>query len=267
MLSPDAVGSGSGADWTNAYTSLSAAESDNDQDLTAGPHTLIIHCKSSSGSTDDTAVDFAGWTCDASSYITVIVDEGDRSTNHGKWDATKYRLEISELNGIYITDAPYTRIEGLQIEVATTSGSTHYLIVGHLVTGTQISYCLGRHNSDTAGTRVGFAFSAGDVFNCIVYNVIGGSGRAFRAQGGGNNTNFIYNCTAVDCGTGFQEAYLDATVKNCVAFNCTTDYDGAWQAASTNNAYDNADPEVMELIYQVMQVRIYLLIIVVTIFI
>lgn len=58
--------------------------------------------------------------------------------------------------------------------------------------------------------------------NCLALNCA----RGFRVNT--DNTNLCYNCSAVDCGTGFVRVRGTCIAKNCIACDCTTDFDGSW---------------------------------------
>ena len=114
-VDPDASGSGTGVDWTNAYTSLNAWESAEQTDLVTDGDIHIVHCRASSGTDDTTAVTVDGWTTGASNYLTIQVDSADRHS--GEWDGTKYLLDGGDAHALTI-DEKYVRVLGLQVTVS-----------------------------------------------------------------------------------------------------------------------------------------------------
>lgn len=81
----------------------------------------------STGAADTQDITQSHWDFDtsATNYLWIYVDPTYR--HKGYYDATKYRLEVSDTSGIYNNDASHVRIEGLQVKltVTTSSGATY----------------------------------------------------------------------------------------------------------------------------------------------
>lgn len=84
-IDPDAGGAGTGADWTNAYLSMSLWDAGEQTDLPSDGNYHIAHARSSSGSADATSMNIAGWDTAIANYIEVL---GDHQSS--TYDATKY---------------------------------------------------------------------------------------------------------------------------------------------------------------------------------
>jgi len=109
------------------YTSLSAWEAARQAVLSA-PELGEIDGDWSGGA-DTTVVSIDGWTTSAANYISIYTTAAARHS--GKWDATKYRLEIGDWENafIYIAEAN-VRINGLQFK--TTGSGKEYGVRFHI---------------------------------------------------------------------------------------------------------------------------------------
>jgi len=125
VVDPD---NGSGTD----YTSLSAWEAGEQQDLVTNDRIATAKCRCTSGSADTTAVTINGWTTDSTHYIKIWTDPNENYRHDGKWNGTKYRLEINDWESsiIYILEAN-VRIEGLQFK--TTGGGKQYFLYFYIL--------------------------------------------------------------------------------------------------------------------------------------
>lgn len=243
------------------YASLNAAEAGftdashtNNVDLTAADIQANIVCyfDDDNDTVESAATTINFGTTDATRYLAIYTPQGGTESindqrHDGKITANKYRITTS--NADVITNQElFTRIIGLQLTIdSATTGGTRRIINSAAAAGAgaTISHNVGRFtNSNSNGARIGFG-TGGDVTNnsYLVNNIVFDAlNQAFEGAGG-DDSNFMYSNTAVDCGIGFKTAASDTTIKNNVAFGCTDAYQGTWQAGGTNNAYDEgADP-------------------------
>jgi len=95
------------------FTSLAAWEEARQGDITAsGRNTIeVAECYPM---VDTTPVVIDGWKTDAEHYIKIYTPASER--HNGKWDNTKYRLEVNNNHAIVNLER-YVRIDGLQIKL------------------------------------------------------------------------------------------------------------------------------------------------------
>ncbi len=235
------VDSGSGA--SGDYASLSALESAQQQDLTdGGGDTYTATCITTGDNATDIAATFSTWTTSVDYYITIIVNPAYR--HDGKWNATKYRITTAIANYVLFCDVAYTRIIGIQADQAYVSGSSNRYGIYVSAPGILISYCIARYTGTTSGTAYGISSTSGQVaapckiWNCISYNA---PMRGF-SLGGENNSQFVYNCTAIDCAVGFYCGYLDANLDMCLASDCADCFSGTFNSADHCAYTEGGDP-------------------------
>ncbi len=192
----------------------------------------VAKCRTSTGAADTTAVEIGGWTTSATNYIKIWTDPAEGYRHQGKWNTSKYRLEIS---GPYSIDnlEDYFRIDGLQIKNTYSTANTPRAILTRNVTGeTQISnsIILGNHSGSVTSSQ-GIAWDYGGSFK-IWNNIIYG----FLDQGIViSGTSYVYNNTIINCGTGINRVGGTLVAKNNLAYNNTTNYSGTFDATSTYN--------------------------------
>jgi len=237
-VDPDATGAGTGVDWTNAYTSLSAYEAA--ETITNGTDDGVVWCRSSAGTADTTTAAFGTWDCNS---LTIQAASGDEAVASG-WDVSRYRLDPSTGSGIEINvpaSGDYYVI-GLQVRGATAGESCI-----EIINGTGVLYIQSCYGYTTVSGVQGFncnSSTTGDmhVRNSIVYSTVGGGGSEgiiFDACG----TGTAYNCVVY----GFEDGIeMDATasgvtVRNCAVFNNTDDIDDVTGATITHCATDDGD--------------------------
>lgn len=172
-LDPDAPGSETGVDWTNAYLSLDDWNTNEATDLVTAGDTHLLHCRSSSGTTDTTVVEIGtGWTVGASNYITVQCDVVDR--HNGIWDATKYRLEVGSVANVLLLTERYTRVIGLQIRL-TSESANYQSVINSQERYCEVSHCIFRGAGVGATTyrknTVVLTGIGGQFFNNLTYDV------------------------------------------------------------------------------------------------
>lgn len=240
---------------TRAFASLAEA-------LDSLPTTLVdavtIYC---SGSAADTAsVTQVHWdfTTSSTNYILII---GEQSPNFpggsptGKYDTSKYRMELTNSDGIYNNNAGHARIEGLQIQVTVTTSIANDYNCFRLATANNLNgpvdhrfgYCIAKIVVSGGATDNVFGFINSDptsggtcqLYNCLAYGGYCGYGSDGTAWAASNLKN--YNCTA----WGNEFNWMDVQIcVNCLSANPTTgDGFGFLSTGSTghrNNASDES---------------------------
>lgn len=184
-------------------------------------------------STDHTVWEF---TTTATNYIEII---GDNTS--GKWDTSKYRIEVTNRAAIYNQYTGHVRFTNVQAQVKSTNAGNY--VVFRLSTanngnGTdpvnpffQWKGCIARKDpTSTAGDRVdgwdnsicGTGTQNGPLYiinSIFIGSETGSSSSGFVDDGGTWITNNmkIYNCTAAKVNFGFQ---IVGVAKNCLATAC-----------------------------------------------
>lgn len=222
------------------YTSLSAAEAGEQADLVTLDRQLDIACYAM----EDTArVLFDGWTTDATRYIRVYTPASER--HDGKWNASKYRLNITTAAFFTATDflELHTRVEGLQISV--TPDGNGRIAVG-MTGGCRIGGCVIRSLAGSFSGQRGIVsdHSLGHayVYNNVIYSDSRSTGDGVSLSTGNFTYKpFVYNNTIHNFNVGLQrDAGNGVVAKNNLVQSCTTCYGSTYDAASTNNVSEDA---------------------------
>ncbi len=211
---------------------------------------VVAKCRTTTGAADTAAVTIDGFTTSATNYIKVWTDPNENYRHKGKWDEGKYRLEITNSNGILINE-DYATVDGLQILLTGTDNSYNGSIrVGTLsVTNNsiKISNNILKGNISGAGEAKegiwinydGNAITS--IWNNIVYGFIGTDSKGVE-----NNSQaeaYIYNNTILNNLTGIVASQGTVIAKNNLAYNNAADYSGSFNASSSNNlSKDGSSP-------------------------
>jgi len=226
---------------TAAYSSLANWNTARARDLVIMSEIEQVVCESN-GAADTTQVFINNtvWVTSADCYLDVRAGEAHRAST--KWDTTKYRLSCAANPYVLSVKPAYTRLSGLQIENTgdndahrglglEDSGGGGYRVDGLFVKGVGASIWEnpGLIYNPSAGAPASY------FWNCIVAEWAGDG----FTRGGGNA--FFYNCTAINCKRGFNEADdpYDGVMINCLATGSTlADFIAwwSWPAASNYNA-------------------------------
>lgn len=206
-------------------------------------------------STDHTAWEF---TTTAANYIEII---GDNTS--GKWNTSKYRIEVTNRAAIYNQYTSHVRIYNVQAMVKSTNAANY--IVFRLSTANNgnppaptppnptflFKNCIARKDpTSTAGDRVdGWSNSiCGDglqngslrIINCLNIGTETGSGSRAMTDDSSvwiTNNMVVYNCTAAKTNFGYE---LVGVAKNCLATGCNFGFIAA-AAGSDYNATDDGN--------------------------
>ena len=212
-VDPDAVGGGTGLDWTNAYTSLSAMEAAEQDDFDTANNWLHCYCRSSSGTDDTTPVVINGSVTSATDYIKIEATSGHRAKKTGLDDSI-YHLNVTGY-GFQVWDN-HVWGDGLQITSSNVGFEVSNVAAGSWC---RISNC----RQFGAGYLCYLTDADGDV---QMWNSICDGGNRLYRQSGGNAD--IENCIAYgSAGNGIDIDGGTVTITNCCAFNNgATDIDG-----------------------------------------
>lgn len=109
-----------------AYATLAAFDAAEAQNLSGGGHTMTVLCTTGSGTAADGGCSWgAGWTTDATHFITVRAHDDDLATR--TWDDTKYR----QVNTVWVNDVqfgPRVRFQRIQMESTDSYGMQMFYI-------------------------------------------------------------------------------------------------------------------------------------------
>lgn len=246
-VDPGAGGANNGTSWGDAWTSLNAAEGQN-RDCVTNDEQWTIHCR---GATDDTtAVTWDGWNLDATRYVIIQVDSGDRHS--GIFDDTKYCLNVAAGNNLKISD-DYIRIDGLQFTNNVSADGKY--IINYTAIGASSSCYLEHCIFKASGNAYwDWAIYLNDtsltlrMSNCLGFN--GSSGEASWVWFRGTNvgTTYLYNCTFVEGHVGVWGIGGTLTCRNVLSDNASPDcfvesggtFSVQW-CASTDTTADDFD--------------------------
>ncbi len=187
----------------------------------AGDSPIIgIECYSMS---DTVPVDISGYTTNVTNYIYIYTPLSER--HDGKWNATKYRLEISigDDNAIAIATAN-VKIIGLQIDIA-----LYKRAIYNYGSPVEVGYTIIKSTFAGGGWR-GIDVVTGGVtaYNNIIYGFNGDS------DSYGLNVGYVYNNTVYGCYCGYF-TYGGDISKNNISYNNTVDFSGSFDASSNYN--------------------------------
>jgi len=257
-------------DWSiyRAYTSLYNAESGNEndslddavesfeswsggKDIEASNEQWNIACYANGTTADTTAVTIYGWTTGENNYIKVYAptettEVGTSQRHSGKWDTSAYRLSVEATNPVLYIREPYTKVEGLQLELL--SGATKSTIeIWDAPAGDYyVSHCICRGNGYGNGYESGITCNIaspggnGYIWNNIIYDFTGNHDRGIGLRGYGSR--YVYNNTVVNCGGQGGIVHIGDSptivVRNNITQDCNDGFYGTFDASSNFNISD-----------------------------
>lgn len=204
----------------------------------------VLNIEISLTSADTTPVDITGFTVNASYYVNIYTTAGARHA--GKWDTSKYRLEVTGDVKALRNQLAYTRITGVQVKVTSTAnGQVGYGVVNDNGGGVVARACIVQMVSNhSSGYSTGFISVDGTTFiNCVSFQT--GSQVATTSRCRGFDlaaSGSILNCTA----SGFLHNYYSTSgtivCKNCISqASVTAGYSITTSTGSDYNLSDRAD--------------------------
>lgn len=217
------------------YTSLSAWEAAQEQDLTdGGGDTMTAFCSSSSGGDDTTVCVISGtWVTGAANWILI---EGTDFPVDGVLDLTKYNLHISSGSNSYCIRnlVSYVTFRKLQVRyTGSSTGNGYALYCENTGDNCTIDSCIvkGYHTGTGRGYGVyNYRCDNLNIYNTLFYDFVSSTDTDYigiYSYGQAGDNTYVYNCTVENCYYGYREA-SSGTVDtyNCIAANCTDDFDG-----------------------------------------
>lgn len=210
------------------YTSLAAAEAAEQTDLVSLGEGVEFVCDAFA---DAGPVTIAGWTSDATRYVTVRAATG-AEPKLPDYETDCYRL--SNTGNVLEATQDYTRVERIVTILADGAGSFRYGIrVGS--TG-RIVGCVSVIEDESSHSAF-FTSGAGHVRNCIGIGNTSANCNGIYHEGGA--TAAWYSNTMARCANGYFREGGTVLAKNCLATACTTDFGGSYDGSSDYNASED----------------------------
>lgn len=234
-VDPDAGGGGTGVDWANAYTSLSAFEAAEGKDLTGSDEVYVVNCRSSAGGDDTTTFRWDGHTTDADNYVEV---RGADFPTDGIWDETKYLLHNNDSAAFLIESrVDYIRYVNIQFKVTETGANERNGLAFNATAvnnDIRIDSCFFKGVCSGTGIARGIFPADADIvlkiWNTIITGFFISADSGFRGIDLTVSTTVIYNCTVYNCTRGISRAAGTVDLINCAAFNCDDDLVGTFNS-------------------------------------
>lgn len=228
----------------------------NTGNLVTGGYVLNIPCYYDSAADTTAAQTTSDYTTSATNYLKIYTPtnastEANFSQRHqGKWDDSKYRIEVTNDTGIKINGAANVRVEGIQVKHTATNSNSTYGIVAYddTATGAQISSNIVKGvitgtSNYVIGIGVCGSTAIDKVWNNIIYDYVNGANQIYGIYAFSNTTNYIYNNTVVNCYIGIENNSSGPntmTVKNNIVQDCSSScYGNSYFNSSTTNNITN----------------------------
>lgn len=224
-----------------AYATLAEAES-----ALQGSYSDLVEIICS-GTTADNYASIDGWTLSGSGRIEIK----GASTSSGKWDTSKYRIESTDSNALYINEAPIKLLD-LQVAMKTDTDSAKYCIYIYSgISSGQAVYverCVIKNITATTGIRSGIYWYTSDgtyyIGNNVIYDMVGNnSSSGMRISD--SVTAYVYHNTICNCRYGVHAPNSPANVRfknNLLQDNTYSVYNNSgssFNAASNYNVCDD----------------------------
>lgn len=229
---------------TGDYTSLSAWEAAQQQNLVTNDRLMQVRVKASGGTADTTACDINGWTTDSTRYIDIAPATGQEHA--GVWNTGIYRMSVASGGWALINRQNYTRTRGIQAEYSGVSGVTFYLFSTTLsLDGCLIERCIGRYTG-SVGTGIAVQRSSGAGTVLIRNNLLIDTGGDMRGVSAGDGATFAGTANADNntlirtTGTGARQGLYQNTgtlvARNNIVQGFQEAYNGTFAAGTDYNA-------------------------------
>ncbi|MFZ2881593.1 MAG: hypothetical protein WA019_00815, partial [Candidatus Moraniibacteriota bacterium] len=203
----------------------------------------MAKCRNTNGSADTTPITLDGWVTSPTNYIKIMADENYRHED-GRWNDSKYRLEVTNDSAINILEE-YVTIEGLQIKLnADATDNTSGIKISPTNSTNKIIIDKNILKGNITGTSTGNAGiaitteSTTNITNNLLYDFINQTNptndiSAINYNATGNH--YLYNNTVVNCYKGYAQANGTVIAKNNIAQDCTDGFFGTFDATSDYN--------------------------------
>jgi len=237
-----AAGAGTGLDWTNAYTTLTACINAEVHDLQTADENYTIYCRASTSVVDATAATVTTtWNCDATRYITI---EGTDFPVDGIYDATKYLRYALNANGRLYVSVNKLVLRHLQFAVAATSGTATSVRVQATPVGyadITIDSCIFRVLAGATGYSDAIYTWDSTVDLTVINSIFWGVTSTYGVLLNPVTSHSVvwYNCTAWD----LKYSIRTGVAYNCISGNNTDDFYSITVYNSCSDDGDGSNPQ------------------------
>ena len=222
-------------------------------DLTASNTAMFVPCYAST-SPDNIYTNISDWITATTSNIKIYTpvassEVGISQRHNGWWDSSKYRLEISNTDGIQLEIAN-VNLTGLQIGLAITGANRGDGIIFYnsdAKFNSVVSHNIIKSNSPTSEYNHGIiGYIGADGSTVYVYdNVVSdfGTSSSLEEIGIYANVNFIfyiYNNTVYNVSTGIYSVDESVAINNAIFNSSVSDFNGTFDSLD-HNASDDLD--------------------------
>lgn len=244
-IDPDATGDGNGTTFEHAYTTISAWDAAEENDLVTATDQHLANIRSSGGTADTTGFDIDNWTTNATFDITLDQHSNDPHGSSGVINTSAWR-HVATNTALRFEE--YLTVVGLQFDETRSTGNfAGMLYVPDATVTVHLDKCIAHMtvtHSPTGGMMViqnGSTSAALYITNTIALHTGAANSVGRGVSGGSGGTTFVYNCTIYNCdNAGVRSDATSVSAKNNAVFSNADDFSGGFVALDYN-ASDDGD--------------------------
>lgn len=215
------------------YSLMSTWESTEQTDLVTATDTHELHCYADWPSGLNDQFDIAGWTVNASSFITVKAAVGHE---HNGVPGAGFYLASNNSGAAFDLNVAYTVVQDVEFRCvyngsypAIDLGSCNAAVLERLIA----------QNTNASNSIAAIEIRASETFirNCLAINLNGAAGRIDQRQ---NTPSEISNCTFVGDLQWAATSTVDVPIRNCVFYGDVATTSSSYSASTGYNAFSDA---------------------------
>jgi len=197
-------------------------------------------------SAETSSVAISGWGTSYDNYIKIYTEASAR--HGGKWDATKYRIDVASGFGIE-NNENYVRIDGIQIDSRDSTSAAIENRAADTDIGTDIrisnNILWGNSGTWSSGVMAGNStrYTEIRVWNNMIFDWLGSDahGIIIPTERATSSITYVYNNTIYNCRVGIDVQKSIVYAINNLVQNSTSDgYEGIYATSSDYNISDRA---------------------------